>query len=78
MDGIEATKKITAEGGGLSEGDDPTALKPRVLMLTTFEQDEYGARGADSDEARTPGSRAGGSAGVRGGVVQPGAGRTGS
>jgi DNA-binding NarL/FixJ family response regulator len=41
MDGIEATKKITEVGGGLAEGSDPTALKPRVLMLTTFEQDEY-------------------------------------
>jgi len=36
MDGIEATRLITAEGGG-GEGE----AGPRVLMLTTFDLDEY-------------------------------------
>jgi DNA-binding NarL/FixJ family response regulator len=49
MDGIEATRKIVAgpNGAGVSaettqSGDiDPALDRPRVLMLTTFELDEY-------------------------------------
>src|SRR3954452_5565996 len=49
MDGIEATRKIVAAGGNgasaaASSGDDevdPALDRPRVLMLTTFELDEY-------------------------------------
>src|SRR5436190_6753488 len=46
MDGIEATRKIvSAETNGApvaSSGDvDPALDRPRVLMLTTFELDEY-------------------------------------
>src|SRR5215216_273968 len=45
MDGIEATRKIvSAETNGASpESDDvdPALDRPRVLMLTTFELDEY-------------------------------------
>jgi DNA-binding NarL/FixJ family response regulator len=46
MDGIEATRKIVgSEGSSVGssgdEDEDPTELKPRVLMLTTFELDEY-------------------------------------
>jgi DNA-binding NarL/FixJ family response regulator len=46
MDGIEATRKIV-EGNGASAGSgsgedvDPALDRPRVLMLTTFELDEY-------------------------------------
>jgi DNA-binding NarL/FixJ family response regulator len=46
MDGIEATRKIVhAEGNGSAsaagEDVDPALDRPRVLMLTTFELDEY-------------------------------------
>src|SRR3954466_12380564 len=46
MDGIEATRKIvSAETDGAtaasSEDVDPALARPRVLMLTTFELDEY-------------------------------------
>jgi DNA-binding NarL/FixJ family response regulator len=47
MDGIEATRKIvSAEANGASaagsgEDVDPALDRPRVLMLTTFELDEY-------------------------------------
>src|SRR3954452_8828615 len=46
MDGIEATRKIvSADGanGSAAAGDDadPALDRPRVLMLTTFELDEY-------------------------------------
>jgi DNA-binding NarL/FixJ family response regulator len=44
MDGIEATRKIvSADGAGAagSEDPDPALDRPRVLMLTTFELDEY-------------------------------------
>jgi DNA-binding NarL/FixJ family response regulator len=49
MDGIEATRKIVhAEGNGAGaapasagEDADPALDRPRVLMLTTFELDEY-------------------------------------
>jgi len=44
MDGIEATRKIvSAETNGAPSGDDadPALDRPRVLMLTTFELDEY-------------------------------------
>src|SRR3954451_5517179 len=52
MDGIEATRKIVAAGaagngasaggGEASDEDmDPALDRPRVLMLTTFELDEY-------------------------------------
>jgi DNA-binding NarL/FixJ family response regulator len=46
MDGIEATRKIVAADGAngaasASEDADPALDRPRVLMLTTFELDEY-------------------------------------
>src|SRR3954468_19033201 len=44
MDGIEATRKIvSADGAGAagSEDPDPALDRPRALMLTTFELDEY-------------------------------------
>ena len=48
MDGIEATRKIVAAGNGVavsaetsSDEVDPALDRPRVLMLTTFELDEY-------------------------------------
>ena len=45
MDGIEATRKIVAAGdngaAASSEDTDPALDRPRVLMLTTFELDEY-------------------------------------
>jgi DNA-binding NarL/FixJ family response regulator len=48
MDGIEATRRIVhadANGGGASaeasDDADPALDRPRVLMLTTFELDEY-------------------------------------
>jgi DNA-binding NarL/FixJ family response regulator len=46
MDGIEATRKIVAGGNGVSAASgsdeaDPALDRPRVLMLTTFELDEY-------------------------------------
>jgi DNA-binding NarL/FixJ family response regulator len=44
MDGIEATRKIvSAETNGAPSSDDadPALDRPRVLMLTTFELDEY-------------------------------------
>jgi DNA-binding NarL/FixJ family response regulator len=46
MDGIEATRRIVGAGenGGAavaSEDSDPALDRPRVLMLTTFELDEY-------------------------------------
>jgi DNA-binding NarL/FixJ family response regulator len=47
MDGIEATRRIVhAEGNGgasaeASDDADPALDRPRVLMLTTFELDEY-------------------------------------
>src|SRR4051794_22866494 len=44
MDGIEATRRIVhAEGNGAaaSEDADPALDRPRVLMLTTFELDEF-------------------------------------
>src|SRR3954463_1108809 len=45
MDGIEATRKIvSAETNGASstaDDADPALDRPRVLMLTTFELDEY-------------------------------------
>ena len=48
MDGIEATRKIVsadgangAAGASGSEDADPALDRPRVLMLTTFELDEY-------------------------------------
>jgi DNA-binding NarL/FixJ family response regulator len=45
MDGIEATRKIvSADGNGAaaaSDDADPALDRPRVLMLTTFELDEY-------------------------------------
>jgi DNA-binding NarL/FixJ family response regulator len=46
MDGIEATRKIVsaengASAGASSEDADPALDRPRVLMLTTFELDEY-------------------------------------
>src|SRR6478752_4297714 len=45
MDGIEATRKIVAadgaNGAAASEDADPALDRPRVLMLTTFELDEY-------------------------------------
>jgi DNA-binding NarL/FixJ family response regulator len=45
MDGIEATRKIVDAGNGASaaasEDADPALDRPRVLMLTTFELDEY-------------------------------------
>src|SRR5436189_777539 len=49
MDGIEATRKIVsadgangaASGSSSSEDVDPALDRPRVLMLTTFELDEY-------------------------------------
>src|SRR5205085_12144940 len=43
MDGIEATRKIVGDGAGngsAGEGD-PALDRPRALMLTTFELDEY-------------------------------------
>jgi DNA-binding NarL/FixJ family response regulator len=44
MDGIEATRKIVSSdsnGAAASEDADPALDRPRVLMLTTFELDEY-------------------------------------
>jgi DNA-binding NarL/FixJ family response regulator len=49
MDGIEATRKIVAAGAngasasasGSGDDVDPALDRPRVLMLTTFELDEY-------------------------------------
>ena len=46
MDGIEATRKIVSaetngSGTSASEDGDPALDRPRVLMLTTFELDEY-------------------------------------
>jgi DNA-binding NarL/FixJ family response regulator len=46
MDGIEATRKIVSADGAngaavASEDADPALDRPRVLMLTTFELDEY-------------------------------------
>jgi DNA-binding NarL/FixJ family response regulator len=44
MDGIEATRKIvSADGAGTARAEDadPALDRPRVLMLTTFELDEY-------------------------------------
>src|SRR5436190_10678276 len=44
MDGIEATRKIVAadsNGAPVAEDADPALDRPRVLMLTTFELDEY-------------------------------------
>src|SRR3954464_13202565 len=44
MDGIEATRKIVSGNGApveVSEDADPALDRPRVLMLTTFELDEY-------------------------------------
>src|SRR5436305_7711427 len=44
MDGIEATRKIVSaetNGAAASDDGDPTLDRPRVLMLTTFELDEY-------------------------------------
>src|SRR3954469_20384607 len=54
MDGIEATRKIVAAAGngaagvsaettqtGDTDATDPAMDRPRVLMLTTFELDEY-------------------------------------
>ena len=46
MDGIEATRKIVSADGAngaasASEDVDPALDRPRVLMLTTFELDEY-------------------------------------
>ncbi|MFW5416565.1 response regulator transcription factor [Nocardiopsis sp. CNT-189] len=39
MDGLEATREITAPAGGAPAGDG--ADGPRVLVLTTFDLDEY-------------------------------------
>ena len=44
MDGIEATRKIVGASNGVvasSDDADPALDRPRVLMLTTFELDEY-------------------------------------
>src|SRR3982751_2892159 len=43
MDGIEATRRIVGgqDGAGASAEADPALDRPRVLMLTTFELDEY-------------------------------------
>ena len=47
MDGIEATRKIVGSGDNgqtmslQDDGADPALDRPRVLMLTTFELDEY-------------------------------------
>src|SRR3954453_21799355 len=44
MDGIEATRKIVSaetNGAAASDDADPALDRPRVLMLTTFELDEY-------------------------------------
>jgi DNA-binding NarL/FixJ family response regulator len=44
MDGIEATRKIVSaetNGAGAAADVDPALDRPRVLMLTTFELDEY-------------------------------------
>src|SRR3954454_22443161 len=45
MDGIEATRKIVSAdvngASAASEDADPALDRPRVLMLTTFELDEY-------------------------------------
>ncbi len=39
MDGVAATRQILADDGGTSTADDRTA--PRVIILTTFDLDEY-------------------------------------
>ena len=46
MDGIEATRKIVSaetngSGTAAAPDGDPALDRPRVLMLTTFELDEY-------------------------------------
>jgi DNA-binding NarL/FixJ family response regulator len=43
MDGIEATRRICADGGSPdgSPGGEPGAEPPRVLILTTFDLDAY-------------------------------------
>ena len=41
MDGIEATRRITSAVGRLSGQESPAVAGPRVLILTTFDLDEY-------------------------------------
>ncbi|HEY3955880.1 MAG TPA: response regulator transcription factor [Streptosporangiaceae bacterium] len=41
MDGIEATRRITHPAGHLSGQANPATTGSRVLILTTFDQDEY-------------------------------------
>ncbi|MEZ5190792.1 MAG: response regulator transcription factor [Schumannella sp.] len=56
MDGIEATRRLVSAAGG-----------PRVLILTTFDLDEYVYAALRAGAERVPGEgRAAGSAGARG------------
>ncbi|MEU8773566.1 response regulator transcription factor [Streptomyces sp. NPDC048606] len=41
MDGIEATRLITERTGGLDAGSDSGSPSTRVLVLTTFDDDDY-------------------------------------
>jgi DNA-binding NarL/FixJ family response regulator len=41
MDGLEATRQITADDGGSASPNDSGALGPSVLILTTFDRDDY-------------------------------------
>ncbi len=40
MDGLEATRKLTAAGGA-GQAVPPNAVPPKVVMLTTFDLDDY-------------------------------------
>ncbi len=41
MDGIEATRQIVAAGGEAQVGGATSSAEPRVIILTTFDLDEY-------------------------------------
>ena len=41
LDGVEATRRICADAGAVGTGGTGDARGPRVLMLTTFDLDEY-------------------------------------
>jgi CheY-like chemotaxis protein len=47
MDGIEATRQLTGDGSG----------GPRILVLTTFDLDEYGLRRTPRRRQRLPAQR---------------------
>jgi DNA-binding NarL/FixJ family response regulator len=41
MDGLEATRRILAEANHEAEPDDEACTGPRIVMLTTYDLDEY-------------------------------------